>query len=216
MRKPYCVNSTLCKLLKLAILLISRVEFCSWTMHTDPVVPLTGLFFNVLCMSLAETTSWPSLQYLLIDVIDGHRILSHISFPACGSEWSYLAYSLKVSVNSIAQCEDPTVIGTFVVILLQWLRYVVLKYNLLSCSLLPTLLHQSWSTPMRSSSSIIYRKSLKPSAPTALAFSRPRNRISSVWPLELLVFSTSLQWFMYWLIMVHLTTVRTTLGMTNS
>ena len=99
---------------------------------------------------------------------------------------------------------------------LQWLRYVVLKYNLLSCSLLPTLLHQSWSTPMRSSSSIIYRKSLKPSAPTALAFSRPRNRISSVWPLELLVFSTSLQWFMYWLIMVHLTTVRTTLGMTNS
>ena len=86
MRKPYCVNSKLCKLLKLAILLISRVEFCSWTMHTDPVVPLTGLFFNVLCMSLAETTSWPSLQYLLIDVIDGHRILSHISFPACGSE----------------------------------------------------------------------------------------------------------------------------------
>ena len=99
---------------------------------------------------------------------------------------------------------------------LQWLRYVVLKYNLLSCSLLPTLLHQSWSTPMRSSSSIIYRKSLKPSAPPALVFSRPRNRISSVWPLELLVFSIPLQWFMYWLIMVHLTTVRATLGMTNS
>ena len=37
--KPSCVNSKWCRLLKLAILSISRVEFCSWTMHTDAVVP---------------------------------------------------------------------------------------------------------------------------------------------------------------------------------
>ena len=81
-----CVNSKLCKLLKLAILLIYTVEFCSWTMHTDAVVPLTGLSFNAVCMFLAETTLWLSLQYLLIDSLNGHRFLSHIFFPACGLE----------------------------------------------------------------------------------------------------------------------------------
>ena len=62
--KPSCVNSKWCRLLKLAILSISRVEFCSWTMHTDAVVPLTCLSFNAVYMFLAETTPWPSLQYL--------------------------------------------------------------------------------------------------------------------------------------------------------
>ena len=84
-RRPSCVNSKLCKLLKLVILLISRVEFFSWTMHTDAVVPLTGLSFNALYMSQAETTSWPSLQYLLIDALTDTKSC-HISFPACGSE----------------------------------------------------------------------------------------------------------------------------------
>ena len=40
-RRSYFVNSKLCKSLKLAILLISRDEFYSWTMHIDAVVPLT-------------------------------------------------------------------------------------------------------------------------------------------------------------------------------
>ena len=37
-------------------------------MHTDAVVLLTGLSFNAV---LAETTSWLSLQYLLIDAFNG-------------------------------------------------------------------------------------------------------------------------------------------------
>ena len=45
-------------------------------MHTDAVVPLTGLSFNAVWMSLAETTSCLSLQYLLIDAFNEHRILS--------------------------------------------------------------------------------------------------------------------------------------------
>ena len=50
-RRPSCVNSKLCRLLILAILLISRGEFCSWTMHTEAVTPLTGLSFNaVACL----------------------------------------------------------------------------------------------------------------------------------------------------------------------
>ena len=93
-RRPPCVNSKLCKLLKLAILLISSVEFCSWTMHTDAVVLLTGLSFSAVWMSLAETASWLSLQYLLIDAFIWHRILSQISFPACGLEWSYITSSI--------------------------------------------------------------------------------------------------------------------------
>ena len=68
------------KLLKLAILLIYRVELFSWTMHTAAVVPLTGLSFNAVCMFLAETTLWLSLQYLLTDACNGHRFLSHIFF----------------------------------------------------------------------------------------------------------------------------------------
>ena len=92
--KPSCVNSKWCRLLKLAILSISRVEFCSWTMHTDAVVPRTCLSFNAVYMFLAETTPWPSLQYLLIDAFNGNRILSPISFPACGSEWTYLTSSI--------------------------------------------------------------------------------------------------------------------------
>ena len=82
-RRHSCVNSKLCRLWKLAILLISRGEFCSWTMHTEAVIPLTGLSFNTVCMFLAETTSWPSLQYLLIDAFNGQS-RSHISSPACG------------------------------------------------------------------------------------------------------------------------------------
>ena len=38
-------------------------------MHTAAVVPLTGLSFNAVCMFLAETTLWLSLQYLLIDAL---------------------------------------------------------------------------------------------------------------------------------------------------
>ena len=44
-------------------------------MHTDAVVPLTGLSFNAVCMFLAETKVWLSLQYLLIDAFIGHRFL---------------------------------------------------------------------------------------------------------------------------------------------
>ena len=55
-------------------------------MYTDAVFPLTGLSFNAVCMFLAETKLWLSLQYLLIDAFNGHRFLSHISFPACGKE----------------------------------------------------------------------------------------------------------------------------------
>ena len=40
------------------------------------------------------------------------------------------AYSLKVSVNSIAQCEDPTVIGTFVVILFAMITVCSLEIQL--------------------------------------------------------------------------------------
>ena len=72
------------------------------------------------------------------------------------------------------------------------------------------------SAPMRSSSSIIRKKkSSKPSAPSATVF--------SVWPHEPLVLST---WWIYLpveiqflcnvLMMVHMVTVRTTIGMTNS
>ena len=43
-----------------------------------------------VCISLAVRTLWPSLQYLLIAPFKGHRILSHTSFPDCGSEKSYL------------------------------------------------------------------------------------------------------------------------------
>ena len=38
-------------------------------MHTDAVVPLTGLSFNAVCMSLAEITLWLSLHDLLIDTL---------------------------------------------------------------------------------------------------------------------------------------------------
>ena len=107
------------------------------------------------------------------------------------------AYSLKVSVNSIAQCKDPTVIGTFAIILCAMITVCSLEIQL---ALLKPL--ANFFTPI-----LFYSH----------AFQFVYNLIGfPLWPFELLVLSTSLQWFMYWLIMVHLTTVRTTLGMTNS
>ena len=112
-RRSYFVNSKLCKSLKLAILLISRDKFCSWTMHIDAVVPLScplWMRYAVCGMrSSAETTAWPPLQYLLINVIDGHRILSHISFPACGWEWSYLTSSIALRCPS-SRRDDTSVL----------------------------------------------------------------------------------------------------------
>ena len=107
------------------------------------------------------------------------------------------AYSLKVSVNNIAQCKDPTVIGTFAIILCAMITVSSLELQL---ALLKPL--SNFFTPI-----LFYSH----------AFQFVYNLIGiPLWPFELLVFSTSLQWFMYWLIMVHLTTVRTTLGMKNS
>ena len=40
------------------------------------------------------------------------------------------SYSLKVSVNSIAQCEDLTVIGTFVIILFAMITVCSLEIQL--------------------------------------------------------------------------------------
>ena len=49
------------------------------------------------------------------------KVYSHSVVTAC---------SLKVSVNSIAQCEDPTVIGTFAIILFAMITVCSLEIQL--------------------------------------------------------------------------------------
>ena len=86
------------------------------------------------------------------------------------------AYSLKVSVNSIAQCKDPTVIGTFAIILCAMITVCSLEIQL---ALLKPL--ANFFTPI-----LFYSH----------AFQFVYNLIGfPLWPFELLVLSTSLQWF---------------------
>ena len=88
------------------------------------------------------------------------------------------AYSLKVSVNSIAQRKDPTVIGTFAIILCAMITVCTLEIQLALLKPLATFF-----------TSILFYSH---------AFQFVYNLIGfPLWPFELLVLSKSLQWFMY-------------------
>ena len=52
-------------------------------------MPRTGRSESAVRISFAERTSFPSQQYRRIADFIGQRILSHTSFPYCGSEKSY-------------------------------------------------------------------------------------------------------------------------------
>ena len=105
---------------------------------------------------------------------------------------------------------------------------VVFKHNLLSWSLIRTSLHQYFfcSHAFRFVYNLekILKKQSPPSA--AVLIAKPRNDFLSVasWTsstyhiVDLLIGWNpfSFQWSMYWLMMVHLATVRTMLGITNS
>ena len=57
-------------------------------------------------------------------------VANYTDFQKVYSHSVVTAYSLKVSVNSIAQCEDRTVIGTFVVILFAMITVCSLEIQL--------------------------------------------------------------------------------------
>ena len=102
-------------------------------------------------------------------------------FAACTDPVSLLsehALTVKVSITSIARCKDPTVIGTFPIVLFVLITVCSLEIQL---ALLKPL--ANFFTPI-----LFYSH----------AFQFVYNLIGfPLWPFELLVLSTSLQWFMY-------------------
>ena len=62
-----------------------------------------------------------SASYYFKTLFSFQKVYSHSVVTAC---------SLKVSVNSIAQCEDPTVIGTFAIILFAMITVCSLEIQL--------------------------------------------------------------------------------------
>ena len=136
-----------------------------------------------------------------------------------------------IRISGIAQGEYSTVVGTLV------FRFAVISISRLQVKLslfqpwarlcTPLLvLHHSMFAPISSNSSKILWSASKPSTPSAAVLSRPlrdflwetslTSRILyKVAQLMRLKFS-SLQKSRYWLTMVHLATVRTMFGITNS
>ena len=136
-----------------------------------------------------------------------------------------------INISGIAQVEYSTVVGTLV------FRFAVISISRLQVKLslfqpwarlcTPLLvLHHSMFAPTSSNSSKILWSASKPSTPSAAVLSRPlrdflwetslTSRILyKVAQLMRLKFS-SLQKSRYWLTMVHLATVRTMFGITNS
>ena len=136
-----------------------------------------------------------------------------------------------INISGIAQVEYSTVVGTLV------FRFAVISISRLQVKLslfqpwarlcTPLLvLHHSMFAPISSNSSKILWSASKPSTPSAAVLSRPlrdflwetslTSRILyKVAQLMRLKFS-SLQKSRYWLTMVHLATVRTMFGITNS
>ena len=136
-----------------------------------------------------------------------------------------------IRISGIAQGEYSTVVGTLV------FRFAVISISRLQVKLslfqpwarlcTPLLvLHHSMFAPTSSNSSKILWSASKPSTPSAAVLSRPlrdflwetslTSRILyKVAQLMRLKFS-SLQKSRYWLTMVHLATVRTMFGITNS
>ena len=136
-----------------------------------------------------------------------------------------------IRISGIAQGEYSTVVGTLV------FRFAVISIGRLQVKLslfqpwarlcTPLLvLHHSMFAPTSSNSSKILWSASKPSTPSAAVLSRPlrdflwetslTSRILyKVAQLMRLKFS-SLQKSRYWLTMVHLATVRTMFGITNS
>ena len=139
-----------------------------------------------------------------------------------------------INISGIAQVEYSTVVGTLV------FRFAVISISRLQVKLslfqpwarlcTPLLvLHHSMFAPISSNSSKILWSASKPSTPSAAVLSRPLRdflRCTSetsltsrilykVAQLMRLKFS-SLQKSRYWLTMVHIATVRTMFGITNS
>ena len=136
-----------------------------------------------------------------------------------------------INISGIAQGEYSTVVGTLV------FRFAVISISRLQVKLslfqpwarlcTPLLvLHHSMFAPTSSNSSKILWSASKPSTPSVAVLSRPlrdflwetslTSRILyKVAQLMRLKFS-SLQKSRYWLTMVHLATVRTMFGITNS
>ena len=136
-----------------------------------------------------------------------------------------------IRISGIAQGEYSTVVGTLV------FRFAVISIGRLQVKLslfqpwarlcTPLLvLHHSMFAPTSSNSSKILWSASKPSTPSAAVLSRPLRDflwetsltfriLYKVAQLMRLKFS-SLQKSRYWLTMVHLATVRTMFGITNS
>ena len=136
-----------------------------------------------------------------------------------------------INISGIAQVEYSTVVGTLV------FRFAVISISRLQVKLslfqpwarlcTPLLvLHHSMFAPISSNSSKILWSASKPSTPSAAVLSRPLRDflwetsltfriLYKVAQLMRLKFS-SLQKSRYWLTMVHLATVRTMFGITNS
>ena len=136
-----------------------------------------------------------------------------------------------IRISGIAQGEYSTVVGTLV------FRFAVISISRLQVKLslfqpwarlcTPLLvLHHSMFAPTSSNSSKILWSASKPSTPSAAVLSRPLRDflwetsltfriLYKVAQLMRLKFS-SLQKSRYWLTMVHLATVRTMFGITNS
>ena len=136
-----------------------------------------------------------------------------------------------INISGIAQGEYSTVVGTLV------FRFAVISISRLQVKLslfqpwarlcTPLLvLHHSMFAPISSNSSKILWSASKPSTPSAAVLSRPLRDflwetsltfriLYKVAQLMRLKFS-SLQKSRYWLTMVHLATVRTMFGITNS
>ena len=136
-----------------------------------------------------------------------------------------------INISGIAQVEYSTVVGTLV------FRFAVISISRLQVKLslfqpwarlcTPLLvLHHSMFAPTSSNSSKILWSASKPSTPSAAVLSRPLRDflwetsltfriLYKVAQLMRLKFS-SLQKSRYWLTMVHIATVRTMFGITNS
>ena len=80
---------------------------------------------------LRSTTSYYFKNTLqLLTIHTPPHVANNTDFQKVYSHSVVTAYSLKVSVNSIAQCKDPTVIGTFAIILFAMITVCSLEIQL--------------------------------------------------------------------------------------
>ena len=96
---------------------------------------------------------------------------THFSFSRSShfTLWLWL-HTFWKSVSP-ASLSDPTVIGTFAIVLFAVITECRLQIQLALLKPLPNFFTPILSAPTRSNSSIILRKSLKPSAPSAVVLS---------------------------------------------